>query len=115
MRWRMLVELMTLADKDRIQLADRHQRPNAVVHRQLGNRIKIIDTSPVATDECLGESCRAACSDALIGFDGGRDLASAALGLERRTRYLFGGRLHLPEPALELVATPASHSFSALD
>ena len=60
MRWRMLGELMALADKDRIQLADRHEMPEAVVYRKLGNRIKIIDPSPVTTDECLSESCRAA-------------------------------------------------------
>jgi hypothetical protein len=53
----------------------------AVVYRKLGNRIKIIDPSPVTTDECLNESRGAACSDALIGFDGGYNVASAALGL----------------------------------
>ena len=81
MRRRMLVQPMTLADKDRIQLADRHEMPKAVVHRKLRNRIKIIDPSRVTTDECLSESRRAACSDALIGFDGGWNVPSAALGL----------------------------------
>jgi hypothetical protein len=114
MRWRMLVQLMTLADKDRIQLADRHEMLKAVVYRKLCNRIKIIDPSRVTTDECLSESCRAACSQTLIGFDGRWNVASAAVGLQRRTLYLFGSRLHLPEPALKLVTTLASHSFSAL-
>ena len=81
MRWRMLVQLMTLADKDRIQLADRHEMPKAVVYRKLCYRIKIIDPSRVTIDERLNESCRPACSDALIGFHGGCNVPSAALGL----------------------------------
>jgi hypothetical protein len=55
--------------------------PEAVIHRKLGNRIKIIDPSRVTTDECLNESRGAACSNALIGFDGGWNVPSAALGL----------------------------------
>jgi hypothetical protein len=113
MRRRMLVELMALADKDGIQVADRHQRRQAVVHRKLGNRSKIIDSSRVTTDECLNKSCRAACSDALIGFDSGWNIPSASLGFQPCTLHLFGSRLHLTEPALELVTTFASHSFSA--
>ena len=81
MRRRMLTQLMTLADKDRIQLADRQQRTKAVVHRKLSNRIKIIDPSQVTTDECLSKSCRAPCSDVLIRFDGRRDVSRASLGL----------------------------------
>jgi hypothetical protein len=77
----MLAQLMALADKDRIQVADRHKMSEAVIHRKLGNRIKIIDPSRVTPDECLDESCRAACSDALIGFDGRWNVASASLGL----------------------------------
>ncbi|OBK41154.1 hypothetical protein A5658_02605 [Mycobacterium sp. 1245111.1] len=72
---------MTLADKDRIQLAHRQQRTEALAHRKLSNGIKIIDPSRVTTDECVNESCGAACSDALIRFDGGRNVASASLGL----------------------------------
>jgi hypothetical protein len=110
----MLVELMTLADEDRIQLADRQKMSKAVVHRKLGNRIKIVDPGRVTADERLNESCWAACSDALVGFNGGWNVASASVSFERGTLYLFGRRLQPTEPALKLVATLASHSFSAL-
>src|SRR5271155_5370981 len=82
----------------------------AVVHRKLGNGIKIVDPSRVTTDECLSESCRAACSDAFICFDGGWKVPSASLGLYPGTLGFLGCRLHQAEPALELVATLASHS-----
>ncbi|GAB5001132.1 hypothetical protein MAHJHV64_12950 [Mycobacterium avium subsp. hominissuis] len=77
----MLVQLMALADEDRIQVADRHEMLKAVVYRKLCNRIKIIDPNRVTTDERLNKSCRATFSDALIGFDGGWNVPSAALGL----------------------------------
>src|SRR5271163_3327819 len=82
----------------------------AVVHRKFGNRIKIVDPNRVTTDECLSESCRAACSDAFICFDRGWNVPSASFGLYLRTLGFFGCRLHLTEPALQLVATLASHS-----
>lgn len=110
MRGPMLRQAMTSADKDRIQFADRQQMTKALVHRKLSYRIKILDPSRVTTDECLSESRRAACSDAFICFDGGRNALSVSFGLCHRTLGFFGRRLHLTEPALELVATLASHN-----
>src|SRR5580700_9165896 len=86
----------------------------AVVHRELGNRIKIVDPSRVTTNECLYETRRAACSDAFICLDGGLDVASASFGLLPRELGFFACGLHQTEPALELVATLASHSVKAL-